>query len=268
MDNKLLFRADSTEAYAFKVLVDVLNSTVKIGCFSIRKDGIYLKMMDQLQKILVDMKLDASSFNLYHYDSSKEAINIGINLNHLFKMLKTIKKRDTFSIYILKEDDDNICIKVYPKDMSKVITSKIMCQSIENLDIEIPQKYTQSILVNSNEFCKTMKDMLQVSPFVLIRAQKYFIKFYSDIDTILSREVILGTYDERFDEKPYLYEEAFDNELLLKIIKLSGLSQYMNIEYEPDHPLNLKSKIGNIGTISIYLKSKKQLEEENYLISS
>lgn len=265
MMNNIIFRADSTEAYAFKVLIDVLNTTVKVGCFTIRSNGIYLKMMDNHQKILVNLKLDASSFNLYHYDTSKESINVGVNLSNMFRMLKTIKKRDSISLFISKDDSDNMCLKVFPKDMSKVIMSKIKCQSIEALDIELPSPYKQSILVNSNEFSKTMKDMLNVSPTVMIRAQKFFIKFFSDIEGILSRECILGNYIEEIDKPPYTFEEVYDNEILSKILKISGLNTYLKIEFENDCPLNIRSNVGTIGELSIYLKSKRQLEEEKYL---
>ena len=107
--------------------------------------------------------------------------------------------------------------------------------------------------------------MLQISPNLKVRAQKYFIKFYSDIQSIYSREVILGTYQESEDKEPFLYDEIFDNEFISKILKISGLHNHLQLNFEKDMPFHLYCKVGSIGIINLYLKSKKMLEEERYL---
>ena len=51
-------------------------------------------------------------FNLYHYNHEEPYINIGINLNHLFKMLKSVKKRDSLDIFILKDAPNDLNIEI------------------------------------------------------------------------------------------------------------------------------------------------------------
>ena len=51
-------------------------------------------------------------FNLCHYNHEEPYINIGINLNHLFKMLKSVKKRDSLDIFILKDAPNDLNIKI------------------------------------------------------------------------------------------------------------------------------------------------------------
>ena len=41
---------------------------------------------------------------------------IGLNLQHLHKMLKSIKKKDTVEIFIRDADDNNFGIRIIPKD--------------------------------------------------------------------------------------------------------------------------------------------------------
>lgn len=264
MEN-FLFKSKTIEAHAFKVLIELLHHTLNISCFQIKKDGIYLRQMDSNQKILIDLYMNASNFNFYLYNDDKEHINIGINLSHFFKMLKSVKKRDTIELFITKEEPNDMNIRIIPKDLSRITHSKLKIQNIESLQIDLPAKYNYSILINSLEFSKMLKDMLQISPNLRVRSQKYFIKFYSDIQSIFSREVILGTYVETEDQEPYIYEETFDNEFISKILKVSGLNSNLHIQFEQNMPFQIYSNIGSIGYINLYLKSKKMLEQERYM---
>lgn len=264
--DKNCFLAKTVEAHAFKVLIELLHHTINIACFNIKPEGFYLRQMDHNQKLLIDIFLEAPSFNFYHFDQTDtQKMNIGLNLNHLFKMLKSVKKRDSIELYITKENPNDLNIKIIPKDLSRITHSTLKVQNIESLEIDLPQKYSNNILVNSLEFSKCCKDMLQISPNLKVRAQKYFIKFYSDIQSIYSREVILGTYQESEDKEPFLYDEIFDNEFISKILKISGLHNHLQLNFEKDMPFHLYCKVGSIGIINLYLKSKKMLEEERYL---
>ena len=61
-----------------------------------------------------------------------------------------------------------------------------------------------------------------------------------------------------------MYEEVFDTEHISRILKISGLHSSLNLTFEDKMPFNITSKIGSLGTISLYLKSKKQIEEEQF----
>jgi hypothetical protein len=67
------------------------------------------------------------------------------------------------------------------------------------------------------------------------------------------------------DKEPFLYDEIFDNEFISKILKISGLHNHLQLNFEKDIPFHLYCKVGSIGIINLYLKSKKMLEEERYL---
>ena len=141
----------------------------------------------------------------------------------------------------------------------------ITVHSIENLEIELPNQYSNSILVSSNEFCKMCKDMISFSSVIHVRAKKFYIGFYSDIHSVFSREVLLGNYQEELDKtEKNVYEEVFDTEHISRILKISGLHNSLNLTFEDKMPFNITSKVGSIGTISLYLKSKKQIEEEQF----
>mgnify|MGYP003329156293 CR=1 FL=1 len=263
----ILFMVKTVEAHPIKILIELLHHTIKVACFNFKSDGIVLRQMDSCQKILIDLFLEKQNFNFFLYNHDKDHMNIGVNLNHFFKMIKSVKKRDSLELYILKDSPNDMHIRIIPKDLSRITHSILTIQNIESLEIDLPQKFSNNILVNSLEFSKMCKDMLQISPNLKIRGQQYFIKFYSDIQSIFSREVILGTYSEEDDKEPYIYDEIFDAEFISKILKVSGLHNYLQLNFEKDMPFHIFSKVGSIGTINLYLKSKKMLDEERYMSS-
>ena len=98
----IIFRAKSNEAYVLKILAELLASNIKTGCFEIDNTGISLRMMDHHRKVLIDLKLfsESSGFTIYKFNSSK--MYLGINLNHLHKMMRPIKKKDTIEYKVYK----------------------------------------------------------------------------------------------------------------------------------------------------------------------
>lgn len=263
-----LFKCKTNDAYVLKILMELLHHTIKLACFQITPKGIFLRMMDSNQKLLIDCSLYAENFSLFYFDENVEnqSIHIGVNLNHLYKMMKTIKKRDSLMFFISDENQNDLGIEIIPRDLSRVTISTIKIQKIENLEIELPQKYPYSILVSSSEFCKMCKDMISISSTIQVRAKKYYVGFYSDIHSIFSREVLLGNYKESLDkaEDPFVFDEIFETEHIQRILKVSGLHSHINLTFEKNMPFHVFSKVGSLGEINLYLKSRQQIEEEQY----
>ncbi len=264
-----IFKCKTNDAYVIKTLIELLHHAIKIACFQITPKGIFLRMMNSNQNLLIDCQLQSENFQLYYFSThiENQAINVGINLSHFYRMLKSIKKRDSLVLFIQKNNPHEIGIEIIPKDLSRKTISMIKIQNIENLQIELPLRYENSLLVSSSEFCKMCKDLIPISSTIRVRAKKYYIGFYSDIHAIFSREVLLGNHQEKLsttedDEDKYLYDEIFETEHVSRILKIAGLATNINLIYRQESPFHISSRIGNVGEISLYLKSKNQIETE------
>ena len=110
------------------------------------------------------------------------------------------------------------------------------------------------------------KDMFNISNTITILSNTYNVKFICNLGSVYSREVILGETDQERNHlssnEHYTFEDDFDAEQMSRIMKISGLSANLNIHCVREMPMMIRSKIGSLGTISIYVKSKKQIEEE------
>ena len=155
------FQAKCKNAYLIKLLAEVLNNNLKTGCFEFNKNGIYLKMMDDRKHILIDIALPKDQFYLYNYDFNTTQ-HIGVNLCHLYKMIKSVKKKDTIEIFIDSEDLTDLGIKVTSNNSTRTSCSFIKIQSIQNLEIESPSGYSYTYLIPSSNFGKMCKEMYSI----------------------------------------------------------------------------------------------------------
>lgn len=257
---KHIFRCKTTDAHIMKILFKLLHNNIKTACFSITPAGISLCMTDSNRRTLIKLEMHAKEFNTYYV--KEPVINIGINVNHMYKLLKSNKKKDSILLYIREDAPSDLCIQVIPKDHTRVANSNIRIQNIQNLEIMVPDGYDNNLLVPSAEFCKVCKNMLSMSNTITITAVPDAVRFVCNLGSVYSREEILGenTDAEDFDEP--VFTDDFDTEQLQRIIEITGLSPNMNIHCTKGLPLFVETRIGNLGTIALYVKSRRQLEEE------
>ena len=263
-----IFKCKTGEAYHIKVLAELLTNNLKTGCFEVCDDGIKLRMFDHHRKTLVDLVLLAENFSLYKFRCD-EKFCLGLNLNHFHKMLKSVKKKDSLELFIGSEDPTELGIKTIPKENTRITTSGIKIQTIQNLDIDIPGGYGKPVIVPSAEFQKMCKDLSSIgSTNIRVVARNFHIEFIADADGILKRKVVFGEQEapddeDESDDPDTEYSATFATDQLSRITKLAGLSGNMQIfPATQDLPLLFRSSVGSLGKISIYVKSKELVDKE------
>lgn len=269
----IIFKAKTPEGHVFKILAELLQNNIKDACFEISDKGIRLNMMDKPQTILINLNLEAHNFSLYKFKSNK-TLYIGVNLTHLHRMLRSIKKSDSIKLFIDDENPTDLGIKVIPKENNRVTTSFIKIRNVQIIQIDLPQGYHNPIIIPSGEFQKMIKGMSQISKTIDISAEGFIIRFACDGGGVMKRVVDFGETDDSDDEdssggaEDKKYHETFSMDKLSRVIKLSGLSTQMKIFPKSDEPLLFHSTVGSLGEISIYIKSEGQIDEESKKIDS
>ena len=264
----VLFKCKTGEAYYVKVLAELLTNNLKTGCFEVSEKSISLRMFDHHRKTMVDLELLAENFSVYKYKLESKFC-MGLNLNHFHKMLKSIKKKDSLQLFIESENITELGIKTIPKENTRITTSGIKIQTIQNLDIDIPDGYGKPVIVLSSEFQKMCKDLSSIgSTNITVVAKNFHIEFIADADGILKRKVVFGENDDSSDEDENHnanpeYTATFATDQLSRITKLAGLSGNMQIfPASGNLPLLFRSNIGSLGKIAIFIKSKELLANE------
>jgi proliferating cell nuclear antigen PCNA len=264
----LTFKCKTGEAYHIKVLAELLTNNLKTGCFEVSTNGISLCMFDHHRKTMVDLELLSENFSVYKFKTTPPFC-LGLNLNHFHKMLKSIKKKDSLQLFINSDNPNELGIKTIPKENTRITTSGIKIQTIQNLDIEAPIGYGKPVIVPSSEFQKMCKDLSSIgSTNIKVVSKNFHIEFIADADGILKRKVAFGenedSDDDDSDDGETEYHATFSTDQLSRITKLAGLNNTMQIFPASNKlPLLFRSNIGSLGKISIYIKSKELVELES-----
>jgi hypothetical protein len=259
------FRLKTQEGYVIKVLSELLHNNIKIGCFEISKAGLFFRQTDTHNKICIDIVLHGDNFELFNVNlpSPDSKILVGVNLSHLRKMLRPVKKKETIELIKEHENSTELCIKISPKEMGgEVDINYIKIQEIQILDLDLPAGYEDYVSIPTTRYQKMFKDMETISQSIHIQASKSMIKFTSDMAGIYSRSIMFGNDND--DE--ITYSQHFESEQLNNLGRISGLgattTSSIQIFTKQGLPILLRTNIGTLGKIGIYIKSKEQLEQE------
>ena len=271
---KTIFKCRTHEGYVCKLLSELLASNVKTACFEIDNHGIVLRMMDNYGIILVNLKLNSDNF-IYYKLTSNEKIFAGINLNHFNTILNSVKKKDSMCMFISKNNPGELGIKVIPRENLRVTTSYVQLQTIQNLYIELPTGYTNPTVLVSSEWQKTLKDLANLGTEVQIVADEHSLNFNANTNGIIKRQICYRNTtdfsdddhddhdDDTHDEQKTTsksFSAIFTTDKLLRMIKLSGMGANLRLYTKHDLPLLIKTNVGTLGTIEVYLKSNEQIE--------
>lgn len=255
--NNCSFFCKTSEGYIIKTLAELLQNNIKNGCFLLSRKGIVFRMTDSNKKILIDLELAGENFVQFKYKGTGTT-SIGLNFTHFYKMVKSIKKKDSVVLFIEDERSGELGIRVIPKEKNRITTSFVKIQSLQSLDIELPEGYDGAVIVPSNEYVKMIKDLNSMSGnSINISSNCNTIKFGCNSNGVYSRDIIFG--DDADDEKTAVCQE-FEMEQLTRISKVAGLSTQIQIFQAEDLPIMFKSNVGNLGKICVYLKDKTMQE--------
>jgi hypothetical protein len=172
-------------------------------------------------------------------------------------MVKTVKKRDTTIFFIDDERQGEFGMRFIPRDGDQKTTSYLKMQTSQCIEISTPSGYKNSVLITPMEFNKFIKDSITAGSDIEIHSNRYQIKIVCK-GSIFTKEIVFGDtdYDEQYDWTDTYYAEQF-----AKISKISCMGNNIQVYTHERFPLLLKTQIGSIGDISVYIKSKFQIEK-------
>ena len=228
------FYAEASKGYIIKVLVDVLSGALSRTIFRINRKGIFIRESDLKSHILFDVSLYRENFKVFR--CSKENI-FSLNLKHLQKMIRNIKKKDSIVLFIDPKRPNKLGVNIRPEGYSnaKPTRNETIYISINietDIDnVELPEiveingsdkdVYGYPMVVGANDFQK-IKKIANVGPEVSVKMQKNnYISFFCDSD-IYSTEIEFGELLENPETDSCDDDESDsdDDELKIKNLRL------------------------------------------------
>ena len=268
-----LLRIKTKDGHSFKVLSELIQKYVKDGCWTIDKQGMCLTGVDtKTTKGTKMICVDLARYNFTKYKCPDEPLMIGMNMVHFYRMLKSIKKKDnTLTLFIEQDDPLKLYIQVNQagEDKKKGIVGHINITLVRPQIHDKPIGYPDPIIVTSKEFQK-VKQLNKVSKTMELSFKDRTVDLYSNREGVYSKRVTLGDTEdddddedeEREEEVEDEYKQTFDSDQILDLVKTASTSSNIQIFISPDLPLHFKMNVGSLGNVSVYIKSKETIDEE------
>jgi len=271
-----LLKIKTKDGYTFKVLVELIQKYLKDACFVIDKKGISLTGVDTKTKNGTKLIcVDLPRTNFTKYKCEEEPFYAGLNMVHFYRILKSIKKKDTLVLYVKKDDPLKLFIQKLQvgEDEDKAMIHSINITQVRPHRRDPPSNYGDPIIATSKEFQK-LKSLNRISKTMTVTCKKGRIEFFCDKEEVYSGCVPFGDIDSddedgegscdkkinEDDEEDY--KQNFDSENIIDLVKLGGTSNNIQIYPSTDLPLRFKMNAGPLGNVDVYVKSRETIDEE------
>lgn len=280
LSEKYKFYAEVESGHTFKVMIDTLCSSMLRTSMTISKTGIAIRDMDPVQRILFDIFLETERFKYYKFEFGED-LHITFSLRHTQKLIKSIKKKDAIAMYIDHEQRTELVIIIKPINTNSTLTRSelisinitdadpknigLPCVEYKNDKGEVQKMYNEGIGIAHREIQKTKK-IISMGKLLKITIQENRYISFESMSGIFKDCINFGDKQEKtLDGKIIpVYEADFNCDIMSFLPKIAGFERNVRL-FPPSvkgYPLKIRTEIGVLGTLDIYVKDTKQMESE------
>lgn len=250
-----IFNIKTVQTGAIRILVESLKEILTDANFVIDEKGIKLIAMDSTHTVLIHMKLLQEKFE-YFFCSKKTSV--GINMSNLFKLIKTMSNNDTLTLFMEKNNENQLGIKIHNDEKNSQTTYKLNLLDIQDETINIPPaEFDTELTFPSGDFQKIIRDMINIAENIEIKSIGNELVLSCEGD-FASQETVLGETNNGIQfstckAPEYPIQGLYSLKYLILFTKCTNLCQIINIYIKNDYPLIIKYNIASIGDIKLCL---------------
>jgi DNA polymerase III sliding clamp (beta) subunit (PCNA family) len=263
--DKFLFYLETSNGFVLKVLTEFLMKYTNNIQPSISKDGIQISQIvsdgNQMFKIFLPSK------NFINYKCS-EKLDIGINTESLNKLLKRVRKKDSMTMFMKSQNE--LCMTIVPQEnQHSEGMSKMNVVRAQTTDITEPEGYSNPINISGKDFQKDMKELKDAGRLVEVFSDNSggSIRMSCSEEGLYYREKIYGLNDDDEKEHSPVEESSttfckhYTISVFTSLEKLLRLSPVVSLYVSPNCPLRMDLQMGNLGTMSVFIKSEEEMKD-------
>ena len=258
MSDNYSLEIKTVQSAAFRVLTEALKEILTDANFEIDSTGIKVMAMDSSHTVLVHLKLNADNFEHYQCDSKKI---LGINMLNFFKLIKTMGNSDTLSLYLERDNESVLGIKIENSEKNTTTTYSLNLMDLHEENIQIPPaKFDSVITMPSVDFQKICRDMHNLAELLEIKSTENQLIF-SCKGHFASQETSIGETNSGLsfvkNENPdEIVQGIFALKHLVLFSKCTNLCNSIELYLKNDYPLILKYSVASLGDIKLCLAPK------------
>ncbi len=270
-DSQYVFHLWTSKTDILKHLAELLLALLTEGNLECTPEGIRIMCLTADKNSLVHMKLKGkqqpgangsdktTGFEKY---VCKETLNLGLNMEDFFKIIKLVEKKETIRYFVTDENRTELAIQRINQEEAICNTKYIKLMDINTNPMAIPDiAFDNVIVMNSVRFQKICKEIGTFSDLVEIKSigktlyfkahkanikQEIMIK-PTNTDTGMEFEVCKNTGD--------IIEGVYKLKYLESFSKCANFSPTVKIFLQNDTPLILECEISDLGLIRICISN-------------
>lgn len=224
--------------------------------------GIKIAATDSTKTLLINVKLDANQFT--QFSCKKKIVDLGINLGQFHKLIKSLDKDDTLSMYINEDDKQNLILKVSNSEKDYNTVYKLKLMEINKTQFNIPQtNFEATITFDTSEFHRICREMSQIAEHIEIKCTKNMITFSCKGDcseriTTYQTNNDSGVKIKFASSSTAIIQGIFELKNLVMFSKYSNLCGDIQIFMKNNYPLCIKYHIATLGRLFFCLTPIKE----------
>lgn len=256
--SEFIVEAKTVQTGAVRTLIEALKSILVEMSLIFDKDGLRMIAMDNTRTVLVHLRLYADKFEKYVYSNSANRLVIGLNTDHLYRIVKTATNDDTLTFAVSQDDLNNLNIILENGDKKCVTSYKLKLLDRDENDIEMPgTEFSARITMPSLDFQKICRDMTLLSAkTVEINNVKNTLTFACK-GQFASRVTVMGDSENDFSIEKNKSDEivngTFSLPHLVLFTKCTNLCNNLEIHMKNNWFLMIRYVVANLGEIKLCL---------------
>ena len=251
--------AKTVQTAPIRILAEGLKSMLVEMSLVFDKDGIRMIAMDNTRTVLTHMRLHANKFEQYEYNHNAPRLDVGLNTDHFYRIVKTVTNDDTITFSVSRAESNHLTVTLENGEKKRRIRYKLNLLDRDDSDISMPEtEFATRITMPSLDFQKICRDM------TLLSAKTVDIKNIGNTLTFsckgpfASQTVTMGN-DDTSDmsitkkENDEIVSGTFSLPHLVLFTKCSNLSNNLEVHMKNDWFLMIRYVIANLGEIKLCL---------------
>lgn len=239
-----LFYAETGHSMKVKAILEILNNNLKTICFTINKQGMFLRTKTNANQYL-EMNLHADKFDVFTFNFP-DPIHIGVE-SHFCSFSKALVNKSSaiFSITtpnILKAE------VVYENSFS--FSMEVITEIIQNVSCDPLQTYTQpGIPIKISLFTHTCKLFKGPSQDFTVVKEKGLLKMVINNVDMITKKAIFGSEDKNDNS---LITQQYKLDQFIRIVKITDFAkENIKIFLEDDKPMMIQAEC-ELGLFCVY----------------
>jgi len=254
-----LFFLKSRDGFVFKIFSEFFASCMMRCAFTIDKSGLSLLSTDNKKHRLFSIKMPLLKFRKFDF---VKPFTFDVNSSHLHKIMKTIRKKDSLTLYITEDQPHELKISVSQGTENIESTSTIRIMMVHPPDIDIPDYSDKSYVNCTGKDFQKIKNLSNIGKKTNVILKNKEVVFDCDGGDVISKSIKIGEDFEAKEEEQDNLIVAVNTLYISSLSKIASISSNVLIYVCEDSPIKITFDIPTIGDFNIYIKTNKIIDSE------